>query len=679
MAKKAKRKSARRRPVQADDLLRFRLIGIPQISPVGRHIVFVVKRVGDKNEYVSNLWIVPTDGSQPPRQFTSGGKDGSPRWSADGSRIAFVSEREKHKPQIHVIHSSGGEATALTKLPEGAISSFRWSPDGKLIAVSFREQDPQWTEEAKKQREEKGLSTPARVIDDWWYRLDGDGYFNAQRHQLFLVDTQTGEHRLLYAKDTLGDVSFDFSPDSQQLVVSTNRDKKALIRPWKDELVRIDVAGGKVTPIPNLPKGPKAAVRWSPRGDLIAFAGREGTDGIYSVENLELWVCAPDGSDARSLTAGEDYCLLSVTISDATEAVFAPQHEFSADGSRVYMRIGSQGNTHVASVPVAGGKITMHTSGEGDIVPGNVSADGKKMALTIGSPTRLAEVAVADCKAGAFKTTMLGDLNGKLFGELDVASPESHWVTAEDGHRVHVWVLKPPGLKRGAKAPAILEIHGGPHAQYGCGYFHEFQVLAAAGYTVFFSNPRGSKGYGRDHCAAIRGNWGSADWLDIQAVTKFMQNQNYVDAKRMGVMGGSYGGYMTNWTIGHCHDFAAAITDRCVSNLVSMSGNSDWIIEPDQYFPGNFWDRPEDRWRQSPIAYLGNAKTPTLVIHSEGDLRCNVEQGEQVFAALKLLDVPTRFVRYPRETSHGMSRQGPPDLRIHRLNQIQTWWKEWLN
>jgi acylaminoacyl-peptidase len=225
----------------------------------------------------------------------------------------------------------------------------------------------------------------------------------------------------------------------------------------------------------------------------------------------------------------------------------------------------------------------------------------------------------------------------------------------------------------------VLEIHGGPHAQYGSGYFHEFQVLAAAGYAVFYSNPRGSKGYGRDHCAAIRGHWGTADWTDIQAVTRFMKSQPFVDASRLGIMGGSYGGYMTNWAIGHAQDFAAAITDRCVSNLVSMSGSTDVPERPGEYFPGNFWDQPEARWEQSPLKYLGHAKTPTLIIHSEGDLRCNVEQAEQVFAALKLLDVPTRLVRYPRSTSHGMSRSGPPDLRLHRLGQILAWWDQYLH
>ena len=174
------------------------------------------------------------------------------------------------------------------------------------------------------------------------------------------------------------------------------------------------------------------------------------------------------------------------------------------------------------------------------------------------------------------------------------------------------------------------------------------------------------------------GAWGTTDWEDVQAFTRFIQERPYVDARRIGIMGGSYGGYMTNWAIGHTRAFRAAITDRCVSNMVSMWGNSDYPEVPDRYWEGNTWDRTETLWRQSPLPYLGNCRTPTLIIHSEGDLRCNIEQAEQLFHVLEHLRVPTRFVRYPRSTSHGMSRSGPPDMRRHRLGQILAWWERWL-
>jgi dipeptidyl aminopeptidase/acylaminoacyl peptidase len=669
-------KAGAKRPVAPQDLLRIAFVADPRISPDGRHVVFVRKGVGEQNEYQGNLWIVSRAGAAgwgAPRQFTSGSKDAHPRWSPAGDRIAFLSERVKGHPQIYTIPAAGGEATPLTKLPEGSIGGFRWSPDGALLAASFRELDPDWTKDAKKKREEGGQSDPPRVLDHHWYRMDGDGYFNGQRYHLYVVDAATGEHRDVYARDTLGFFSFDFSPHSRELVITTNPDRRAAFKPWNDEMLVLDVQSGKSRKVANLPRGPKDSARWSPDGRLVAYAGRVGPDGTYSTENLELWVCDPKTGDARSLTAKTDYCLMAPPMADTSEIAFAPVMEWSPDGRRVWFQLGWHGECHVASVPAAGGPVTVHTEGEISCRLGNLAGDGRSAAVVVGSPVKLDEIHLAELGSAKARLTALSDLNGPLLDELELAAPECHWVETPDRTKVQTWVLRPPGFKRGTKYPALLNIHGGPHAQYGVGFFHEFQVLAAAGYVVVYSNPRGSKGYGRDHCHAIRGSWGEADWVDVQAVTAFIRSQPWADAKRLGVMGGSYGGFMTNWAIGHTNDFAVAITDRCVSNLVSMFGSSDFLEPPDLYWPGNSWDRPEAMWEHSPIKYLGNAKTPTLIIHSEGDLRCNIEQAEQVFAVLSHLNVPARFVRYPRSASHGLSRGGPPDLRLHRLQQMLDW------
>lgn len=668
-------------PITPEDLTRFVYVGDPQISPDGEVIVFTRKNVGEKNDSITNLWITSTGKSAKPRQFTSGGKDSHPRFSPDGGTIAFIGGRTKAKPQVFTMPVAGGEAVALTRFPEGAISSFKWSPDGKFIAVSFRETAEAWTVAGRKAAEEKGLSEPPRVLDNSWYRLDGDGYFDAQRHHLYMVDVETGDHRKIFDQDALGHFAFDISPDSSQIVVATNRDPRALHNAWNDEMLLIDVRTGKARAVPHMPHGPKAEPCFSPDGKWIAFAGREGDEGTYSTENLELFLADVRKGGARSLTGETDHCLMARTISDSAEAAFNAKIEWSPDSTGVYTRLGWHGEMHLAFIPLKGG-IKVLTSGEVDHNVGNVSRNGKRFALTAATDTRLGEVYVGEMGfGGRVSTRRLTDFNGPLLAERAVAPIESHWVNSTNGTKVQVWVMKPPGFsggKNGKKIPAILEIHGGPHAMYGVGFFHEFQVLAAQGYAVFFSNPRGSKGYGRDFCAAIRGAWGTADWEDVQAVTAFMKSQSWVNAKRMGVMGGSYGGYMTNWVIGHTNEFRAAITDRCVSNLISMFGNSDYPDRPNHYWQGNAWDDIESLWRHSPMKYLGNARTPTLIIHSEGDLRCNVEQSEQVFAVLQTHNVPVRFVRYPRSTSHGMSRSGPPDLRLHRLHQIVEWWKQWM-
>jgi len=304
------------------------------------------------------------------------------------------------------------------------------------------------------------------------------------------------------------------------------------------------------------------------------------------------------------------------------------------------------------------------------------------MAMLWGDATSLLEVGWLDLasKSGGkvLETKTVTAFNKPLYDEVQIVKPEESWVPSTDGIKVHTWIMRPDGAKSVA---AVLEIHGGPHTQYGWAFFHEFQLLCAQGYTVVFSNPRGSKGYGEEFCAAIRGDWGNKDWDDVSAVMEWMKKLPGIDKSRMGVMGGSYGGYMTNWVISHTHDFKAAITDRCIINWMSAGSTSDFPLNKDGYFGSQVWgshERIAKLWQQSPISHFESVKTPTLIIHSEGDLRCNIEQGDQTFFVLKSLGVETRYIRYPVSTSHGLSRGGPPDLRLHRLGEIVNWWKKWL-
>jgi acylaminoacyl-peptidase len=673
----------------------LRVVSSPRISPDGELIAFVCRDIDERNQYVRNIWMVDVDGRHEPRQFTSSGKDACPLWSPDGSRLAFISGRDEQSGQIWTIPSAGGEATALTRFPEGHVAGPQWSPDGRWIAVGFREQDPEWTAKAIKEREESGASAPPRVIEDLWYRLDGDGLFNRQRFALYLVDTATGTHHKLFDRDTLGHFCFAFSPDSRRLAVGANTDSQAAVRPWKRSIYLVDVATRKAAKIPNLPEGPKQRFSWSPDGKHLAYAGREGRDRAYSTENLEVFVCDTRRGGARSLTASTDYCLLTITLTDSMDTDFSPVLLWHPDGSRVLARVGWHGESHVVSIDAKGaaakgGTAKMLTKGRLEHELGNLSDNGKRVALAISSPVEPAEIHVGEVHATKITTRKLTDINRELVDELELSRPKSHWVSTTNGARVQVWSIAPPSkqaskrmskkVTKGArkKRPALLCIHGGPHAQYGMPFFHELQFLAASGYTVFYSNPRGSKGYGRDHCAAIRGCWGTVDWEDIQAVTTFMREHPDVDENRIGIAGGSYGGFMTNWAISHSDAYAAAVTDRCVSNLISMFGTTDFPEIPGQYWAGNSWDRAEERWEHSPLKHFGNVKTPTLIIHSEGDLRCSIEQSEQVFSALKLQRVPARFVRYPASTSHGMSRDGPPDLRLHRLAEIVAWLRQYL-
>ncbi len=671
-----------RRPITSDDLTRFISVSDPQVSPEGHRVLLCRGHVDDRNQVVSNLWITEVEGNQDARQFTSGDRDSHGRWSPDGRSVAFTSARDKRQPQIYLLESDAGEARPLSGFPEGTIGDWAWSPDGSTLAVSFRETDPDRTEAAETLREDSGSSTPPWEIEDLFYRLDGDGYFGSARFRLYLLDVRTGQDRLLFARGCAPSFSFDWSPDSGELLIATNVSREPLLTPWKDALFRVDAETGRVSRITGLPDGWKSAARYSPDGKRVLFAGREGRE-TWGVRNTHLFSCQLDGSDLKNLTGHTDFCLSATVISDTSEAAFGVHYEFTADGRHVLMGFGWHGASVVATVPVAGGQVRLLSSGPASTVMGNLTADGRLMAVCTSDAVTLPEAAVAEIRGGQklkeFSTRTLTRFNQPLLEQLELSAPLEKWITAEDGTRVHTWVMKPPGRSRGSRRrPGVLQVHGGPHALYGTTFFHEFQVLAAAGHVVVFSNPRGSKGYGEDHCTAIQGRWGEADWVDVQAVAGFMEQHPDIDPRRIGIAGGSYGGYMTNWAITHSDRFAAAITDRCVANLVSMAGSSDYPLVPGEYWPGNPWDDNQEIWRQSPIRSIRNVSTPTLVIHSEGDLRCNVEQGEQVFAALKMLGVPTRFVRYPRETSHGMSRCGPPDLRIHRLGEILNWWKKHL-
>ena len=269
--------------------------------------------------------------------------------------------------------------------------------------------------------------------------------------------------------------------------------------------------------------------------------------------------------------------------------------------------------------------------------------------------------------------------NQAFLEEVEVVIPEAISVPNGDGGAVPGWILKPADFVAGQKYPLVLYIHGGPHAQYGDTFFHELQFLAAQGYVVLYTNPRGSKGYGEAHTKAIKGDWGNKDFQDLMAAVDYAETLDYVDNSKTAIMGGSYGGFMTAWAIGHTDRFTCAIADRLVGNLQSMAGTCDFPWPANAYFSGDAWSDPAELWRHSPLAYAANIKTPLLIIHSDGDLRCPHGQAEELFSALRLQRKTVEFVRYPAETSHGLSRNGPPSLRLDRLKRNLAWLDRFLS
>ena len=665
------------RKIKPEDIKGFIHTGDAQISPDGSKIVFCKTCAKEKNKSEKNIWIADCQTGKV-SQFTSGNKDSHPRWSPDGSKIAFLSSRADKQTQIYIISPNGGEARSCSKLVDGLVGDFKWSPDSKHIAFTFREVAKDLTQKATKERESDGLSTPPMIVEQMWYRCDGDSYFNKQRFYLYLLDTESRKHKLLYNKSSDDISDFSWHPSGKEILFSTNLSPEPMLEPWNTRFYALNIKTKKVTLLKGQTDCSLGKALWSPDGKKIAFAARMGKVSDWASQNEKLYVYDVKSAKTKCISDNEDYCMGSTVIGDTAEAVFGVNFVWLPDSKNLLVSLGWHGDKYIAKKKISGGKFELLTPAKTQFSLSNITNDGKKLATIRGNSTNPGDLCLGTISKKGLNIKLLAAFNKEFLAELHLSEPEETWVTAKDGHKTHLWVMKPIGFKANKTYPAVLEIHGGPHALYGNTFFHEFQLLAANGYVVFYSNPRGSKGYGEEHCHAIAGDWGNKDWMDIQAVISYMKKQKFVDNKKMAVMGGSYGGYMTNWTIGHTNEFAAAITDRCVSNMISMMGSSDFTTLPDTYWKGNIWDDTNKFWQQSPLKYLGHAKTPTLIIHSEGDYRCNIEQAEQVFTVLKLRKIPCRFVRYPKNTSHGMSRNGPYDLRIHRLNEIINWLKKYL-
>lgn len=664
----------KKRPISAEDLYDIKLISDCQISPDGRNILYCVQRVHKKLEKkYANLWIVPTDGG-PPSQFTHGDhSDTSPRWSPDGTEIAFISNRDDEKqPQIYIIPFQGGEARKLTDL-KGNFEGFEWSPDSKKIAFAFNKKDREDIErEEDEQKKELGIIS--RHIARLFFMEDGKGFHPKERTHIWVINTATGEATQLTDHDIYDEVEPCWSPDGKSILFCSNRSKDPDLDPDAVDLYAMPACGGKFSKI-ETPAGPKDTPRFSPDGKWITYFGHEGK--FMSWKLTAVWVVPADGSKpARNLTEKFDFNVSAGTINDLPGILPLGLPTWSFDSKKIYFQVSHHGNTILKSVTIDGTGLDDILSDEGVVGAFTFNTDQSKLAYLYADMKNLGEVYVHDM--GTQSSQKVTGVNDELFENLDLGYIEEVWFKGASGNDLQGWIIKPPTFDESRKYPSILEIHGGPRVQYGNFFMHEFFYLAAQGYVVYFCNPRGGQGYGEEHSKAIRNNWGTVDYDDLMAWVDFIEKKPYIDKKRMGVTGGSYGGYMTNWIIGHTDRFRAAVTQRSVSNLISMYGSSDfnWFFE-EEFGNEPPWENMENWWQQSPMKYMKNAKTPTLVIHSEKDLRCAMEQGLQVFVALKRKGIDTEIVMFPEEP-HGLSREGRTDRRIARLTHIKHWFDRYL-
>jgi len=661
-----------KRVIEADDLYRLRLPAEPQLSPDGEHVLYTehfVVRKGEKK--CSNLWRVQASGGDR-RRFTVGDhSDSRPRWSPDGRRIAFLSDRDGKRSTIYTIPADGGEAERLASL-QGSIGAYSWSPDGRWIACQFRPLDDAAKAREKDPKVEK-LGVVARHFTRMHYKADGAGYSSPMRWGIRLVDAKSGRDRGVVEGD------FDagapvWSPDGKKILFLASRRPDADVRPIPADLWVVPAEGGEPGLLATPPIS-KSSVSWSPDGRWLSWFGHEEPDEWWRDDHL--WVMPADGSaDPRDLMRELDACAGLDVLTDAGAGPQVNPPRWTPDSLRLRFHVGHRGRTWVYDVGVDGAEPPMPlVEAEGAVGSFTLDADNSRMTFVVGDENDPGQVEVLDFGSG--RRRALTRLNGWL-GRTDLADVEEIDFDGPDENRLQGWIMRPPESQRRTSHPAIIEIHGGPWAQYGRRFMHEFQLLAARGYIVAFCNPRGGRGYGSEHARAIQNDWGNRDYADVMAWADLVSDLPEVDADRMGVTGGSYGGFLTNWIIGHTDRFKAAVTQRSVSNLISFWGSSDigWLfVRPFGGKPP--WEDFENLWRQSPVRWLGQARTPTLVIHSEQDLRCDKEQGVQVYWALRSLGVDSELVLFPDE-AHGLSRGGRTDRRIARLEHMQRWFDRYL-
>ena len=683
------------RTLTPDDLYAVTQAEDPRISPDGTRIAYVRTTIDrDTYEYQRSLWIVAAEGGES-QQFTAGPKDTAPRWSPDGRQIAFLRvpagtdkaksldarDRGDDKPQLYLIAAGGGEARRLTHLREGAAPA-EWSPDSATLLFAAETGAPDDAEAEDAAIEGKKSVPRVRTIEQLFHRYDGHGYTYEHRTHLFTLPIREGGEPRQITEGDWNDGSPAWSPDGRQIAFTSDRTAER----WRfpaDQVWVIDADGSHPRRLTSEALG-AAAPSWSPDGHQIAFlaAPRRGETGHTDLFLVEAGRADAevDGPRSRLLTGDFTPVCSDRCIDDQRAAHDLGHLAWAPDGTAIYFLGSLRGETQVYAARPGDGDLLPYsvTQGTHHVYGFSLDRAGRVLGLAISDPLTPGDIygqPVPPNGPTAEEVTprQLTDVNGALLADVALATPEEFTFTGADGWELQGWVLRPVGATAGDSLPAILQIHGGPAYMYGYSFFFEFQLLAAQGYAVVYSNPRGSTGYGRVFCHAVIHDWGGKDCEDILAGLDAAIARGGIDAARLAVAGGSYGGYMTNWIVGHSDRFKAAVTMRCVSNFATMFGMSDigYALALDE-IGGTPWEDLDTLMHHSPINYVGNVTTPLLILHSDQDLRCPLGEAQQMYAALKYRGQLTKLVIFEGQ-SHDLSRNGHPRSRVRRLREIGDW------
>jgi dipeptidyl aminopeptidase/acylaminoacyl peptidase len=718
LARTSAQAQSNKRGITPEDYFAFEFLGDPRMSPDGHWVAYVVTTVDQRqNRRQSQIWLASTDGSRAPRPFTSSPQSSSsPRWSPDGRTLAFISARPtsdgaataptssptqpptqsapqatpqtptqpaqapaqpaptntpaaigtattpgvpsalqttpaaadtQPRAQVYALSLEGGEARRLTNLKNG-VGSFSWSPDGKRLVVTTRT-GPSDT---------KAPSSDVRHYKHSSYKFNDTGWFDDKRSHIWTVDVQTGAATQITSGEDWNDSDPQWSPDGNFIAFVSDRTGKAFDESDNTDVFVIDSAGGPIRKISDHEEE-DASPRWSPDGKTIAFIG-----SIHEGDHPKIFT-APASGGVASTNVSPELDLIPSNL------------KWGEQGRALYFETGVRGETHLFRVEAKDGKLKQVTKGARSVRLIDINERTRRIVYASNDFKHLDNLFTADLDGSDERK--LTNLNEKLWSQLQFADVERMTYKGAEGWDVDGFMVKPIGWQEGKKYPLILSIHGGPAGQYGVDWFHEFQVYAARGWAVFYTNPRGSTGYGQKFERGIQNEWGRNDYTDVMnGVEAALQKYPWIDRDRLGVTGGSYGGYLTNWIVGHTDIFKAAVTLRSVVNFVSDEGTRDGAYGHKVDFSGDLFEKFEMYWERSPLKYAKNVKTPILILHSDNDYRVPLEQAEQWFRALKHFGAPAEFVIFPRE-NHNLTRTGEPKHLVESLNWQVYWFDKYLN
>jgi dipeptidyl aminopeptidase/acylaminoacyl peptidase len=632
-------------------------VGNPAISSDGRHIVFArewVDKVKDQSR--SNIWIVSADGSRV-RELTRGNwRDSAPVWAPDSRRIAFLSDRDGTQ-QLHVLYVDTGEVAQLTHL-QRAVSTIRWSPDGKQLAFTqiLADDDPPLRVELPKRPRNAEWAKPAVIVDRLSWARDGTGPVEKGFTHIFTIDAALGGTPRQITDGKYNHADPEWAADGQTIYFSGIRKPDAEYQRGDSEIYAVDLKTLEVRALSDR-KGPDANPTASPDGRWIAYTGYDDRD--YTNTIASLYLTDRNGGARRTWAAA---------LSESPDGL-----TWASDSSGVYFTVGDKGSTSLYFVPVQG-ELRKLTDDSPRTLHGLSIANTGQAAAVRSTPLRpgqLVTFRVADARnSAAWK--MLVDVNQDVLANVKLADYEEMWFTSKDGLRIQGWLMKPANFEPARKYPMVLWIHGGPWSMYDVGFSWSFQHFAANGYAVLWTNPRGSTGYGQEFVNGIQKAYPGRDYDDLMAGVDAALAKGFIDERNLFVCGGSGGGVLTAWIVGHTSRFAAAVSMRPVidwGSFVGVTDGASWYRQFKKY-P---WEDPMEYAVRSPLHYVANVTTPTMVMTGEADLRTPIGQSEEFYRALKLLKKETLLVRMPDEF-HGWRR---PSHRLSQQLYLLAWFDKY--